>query len=342
MSRPLVADADDAVDRLGPLWERLRGAGVFVTGGSGFFGGWMLECLLRADERLDLGTTLTLLTRDAGRFRDRMPQVAGHPKVKFIEGDIRSTALSTPADYVLHMAAEPHGPGYAADPAGKTEVIVEGTRRVLSLAREAGAKRMLLVSSGAVYGPQPDHPRIPEDAPPTVEPDASRRAYVEGKRAAERDAIASGLPVVIARPFAFLGPRLPLEAGFAAGRFLAAAMQRRSLRVMHGAAVRSYLYSSDLAVWLWTILLKGAPGRVYNVGSEQPVTLTALALMIASMFRPPPDVERAAEVHGGHRYVPSTERARGELGLTESVPLPEAVRRFVHWHREVAVAPLGR
>jgi dTDP-glucose 4,6-dehydratase len=221
------------------------------------------------------------------------------------------------------------------------DVVVGGTHHVFAAGRSSGVGRALLISSGAVYGPQPAHERIPEDAGPADEPEPGRQAYAAAKAAAEFAALESGVGVVIARPFAFLGPHLPLGAGFAAGQFLDDALAGRPIRVADGTVVRSYLYAADLAAWLWTLLVAGRPGRAYNVGSEHAVTLTALAAMIAGTFRPPREIERGWHA-SGHRYVPDTRRAREELGLAETVSLPEAVRRTLRWHREAGRATPGR
>jgi dTDP-glucose 4,6-dehydratase len=102
-----------------------------------------------------------------------------------------------------------------------------------------------------------------------------------------------------------------------------------------GTNIRSYLYSADLAVWLWTLLLRGVPGRPYNVGSEHAVSLLELAGAIEAelgakgirvMQQPRPGA-------APDRYVPSTERARRELGLREQVGLGDIIRRTASWHR---------
>lgn len=334
----LARDLDAVLEPTGRLWEELRGARLFVTGGSGFFGRWVLESLAWAEGRHRLGTNVTVLTRDARRFRERLPQV----NCELIEGDVRTIpSIPGAVTHLIHMAAEPHGPRYALQPDDMHAIVVGGTHRVFTAARAAGVRRALLISSGAVYGPQPSHEKIPDDALPGEENDAARQAYSASKAAAEYAAMESQVPVAIARPFAFLGPHLPADTGFAAGRFIADAVAGRNVRVQDGTVVRSYLYAADLAVWLWTILLRGQPSRAYNVGSEHAITLKALAGLIAGAVRPLRDVE-CGWATTGHRYVPSTERARTELGLTETVSLPEAIRRTIRWHRETANAPPGR
>ena len=102
-----------------------------------------------------------------------------------------------------------------------------------------------------------------------------------------------------------------------------------------GTPCRSYLYAADLAIWLWTILVRGEAGRPYNVGSEAALSIGALARMVADMREPPLAVQIAGSPVAGAlsaRYVPSTQRGQAELGLRETVALHEALERTLAWH----------
>ena len=104
-----------------------------------------------------------------------------------------------------------------------------------------------------------------------------------------------------------------------------------------GTAFRSYLCAADLAIWLWTILFRGEPLRPYNVGSENAVCIAELAHMVAGARGP--DIEvlvSQARVPGAsaERYVPSTDRAREELRLKQTVDLQAAIRRTALWYSQ--------
>ena len=75
----LEQDLDDVLQQAAPVWSELRGARLFITGGTGFIGCWLLESLRHADQRLDLGVRATVLTRDPQAFRQKAPHLADHP-----------------------------------------------------------------------------------------------------------------------------------------------------------------------------------------------------------------------------------------------------------------------
>jgi dTDP-glucose 4,6-dehydratase len=214
----------------------------------------------------------------------------------------------------------------------------------LEFARQAGVKRFLYVSSGAVYGLQPPVlTRITEDyqgAPNTTIPQS---VYGTAKRAAEQlcslyNSVGS-LEVSIARAFAFVGPGQPLTGHFAVGNFIRDGINGGPIKVNgDGTPLRAYLYAADLAWWLWKILLEGTPGHAYNVGGDEIVSIRKLAETVAGCFSPclsvvvigHPDNEKNPE-----RYVPDIMRAERELGLSVRIPLKEALHRTITWYSSI-------
>lgn len=328
----MILDQDlDAVNAtLAPLWPRLAGARIFMTGGTGFIGRWMLEALARADCPVEL----VVLSRDPEAFAARAPHLAARFTLQ--RGDVTSfTATGRGFSHVIHAATDASAALNASDPRRMFDTIVTGTRRALDLARASGAGRFLFLSSGAVYGAQPPEiTHVGEDWHGGPDPRDPRSAYGEGKRAAEMlcaiYARQFGLDIVSARIFALLGPLLSLDIHFAAGNFIRDAMAGRTIRVEgSGQAVRSYLYAADLTVWLWTLLIAGKRGETYNLGSEEAVSIADLARRTAALLGGP-GVEILGRPDPGWnpgRYVPATAKLRRDLGVAPTVDLDAAIRR---------------
>jgi dTDP-glucose 4,6-dehydratase len=337
----LERDLSDILAMTDGLWPELRGAHLLITGATGFIGCWLLEALRHADLVHRLGIRVTALTRDPAAFRLKAPHLADYENFSFLRGDVRDFDIGNGRiSHLIHAATDTAGDLHQGNPRKLFDTIVDGTRRTLDVASANGVKRLLLLSSGAVYGPQPsDVEQIPENS--TDAPDCLniKNVYAEGKRAAEMlctiHGKQSGMDVMIARIFTLLGPYQALDVHFAAGNFILAAMQGKPVVVQgNGKPSRSYLYMSDLTTWLLHLLVRGKAGRAYNVGSDQTITIAMLAQRVASILGSG-DVRILGATDSGWnpgRYIPSTALVRDELNLSETVSLDEAIRRTALWN----------
>ena len=326
---PLRDDLDAILAASPQLWEPLRGKSLFLTGGTGYYGCWFLESFSHINAALDLRAHAAVLTRRPEAFAAKLPLVCADPAIRLVRGDIRTLdagdvrrQLGPEAperfEFIIHAAAETDTRLYESAPFAMLDTIVEGTRRTLEFARAAGTRRFLFASSGAVYGRQPEGmTHIPEEyaGGPDTASFNTLNVYAEAKRLAETlcagyNAV-HGLETVIARPFATIGPHLSLDWHFALGNFLADALAGRDIQIKgDGTPYRSYLYAADQALWLWTILLRGQPGRPYNVGSSDGRPLREVARIVAGMASPPLAVRIASKAdpaRAPERYVPDVE-----------------------------------
>ena len=325
-----------------PDWEQVRGGRLFVTGATGFFGIWLLETFAYANRALDLGASLVGLSRAPGRFLDKAPHVAELAGIHLHQGDLRDFVFPPgPFSHVVHVGTAPDA---RLAPSDILEIMTGGTRRTLALGASAGARRVLFVSSGAVYGTQPPGmTQLHEGYAGPLDPQGANYTYAMGKRLGEHEVLqfsrAHDVATTIARCFSFVGPHLPPDGPFAIGNFIRDGLRGQPIRVRNGVPYRSYLYMADLAIWLWTILFRGTPCRPYNVGSDREITIAALAKTVASVLpstmvtgsslasqvalpSSPPDERTMVP-----RYVPSIHRARTELGLQPLIVLEDAIRR---------------
>jgi len=336
----LQDDLIHVFDKVGHLWENFRGERLFITGGTGFFGKWLLETLLYANQQLDLGCRVTVLSRNPVAFAVSNPHLSDPALVSFVTGDVRDFVFPEGRyKYVIHASTDVVAPTDAVD---LFSSCVDGTRRVLDFARQARCTDFLLVSSGAVYGRQPDDMEtIPETYAGAPDIRNIRSAYGEGKRCSEWLTNAYGelyaFNVKIARCFAFVGPHLPLDKHFAIGNFIFDTLADKEIVIQgDGTAYRSYLYAADLAVWLWTILIRGVAGVVYNVGGDEAISIAGLAQRVTQLAGSHHEVKVMTPhdpANKPDRYIPDVNKAALDLGLTCEISLDEAIHRTLQWNR---------
>jgi nucleoside-diphosphate-sugar epimerase len=308
-----------------------RSRRLFVTGATGFVGRTLLDYLAESAQRHGADFEVTALSRDPSAFLGRFPRYAELRWLRFQAGDLADLGPSSQRfTDVLHAAADTHS---AADGAAWIEQIVGGTRKALAFAQSTGARRFLLTSSGAVYGPQPATlSHLPEDHGGAPSTDTLAGVYGQAKRVAEQLCTVyqqQGLQTVRARCFAFVGEHVPLDGPYAIGNFIRDALFNAQIAVKgDGTAVRSYLDGRDMAHWLLTMLLHGEAGAAYNVGSDQAITMAELAHTVAGCLAPgkPVVIEHGADAAAGRSvYVPGIAKA-ARLGLQVETPLDVAIR----------------
>jgi dTDP-glucose 4,6-dehydratase len=346
---------NSSIDRIMPFIPEesgLPGASFFITGGTGFIGTWLLKTLLRLNDARRLGISITVLSRNPGKFAKSCPEIFS--RVRMIHGDV--TEFDFPHGefaYVVHAATDTDAGTNRSAPIYLLDSIVLGTKRVMEFAARRGCRKLLYVSSGAVYGTLPENMSnvgesymgAPDAATPT-----GNCLYGGAKRAAEL--IASlyakqyGFEAKIARLFAFVGPYLPKDSHFAAGNFIADLIEERPIIIKgDGTPLRSYMYAADAALWMLKILYDAPGSRPYNVGSDVSLTIEDLAGMIAGLKRPRLEVKimRRSAYPQKDIYVPSVRRARDELGLELYFTLDEALRLTAEWRLNKNIAnPEGK
>lgn len=291
------------LEKTRPHWEQIQGQRLLITGGTGFFGRWLVESFLCINRRLNLNASITILSRNPERFLQAMKHLADDPALTLVLGDAETFVFpDEECSYIIH--ADYHG-----------------IKRVLSFAQQCNAKRLLLTSSGAIYEPG----------------DAYADEKIQAEALCTEAYRKTGLETVIARCFAFVGPHLPLDKHFAIGNFLGNALRQEPIHIQgDGRTIRSYMYAADLTIWLWVLLFAGQPDSPYDVGSPQAFTIQEVAHTVAHLIDPPLPVHIGAHssvMLKRNRYIPNLERAMEELGLSIYTDLETALQRTLTWYQ---------
>ncbi len=328
----------------------LRGQHIFLSGGTGILGTWLLELTKVLNEHHDFNLQITVFSRNARSFAVRWPHIGQQPWAQWQDGDIRYlTELPGDVRYIIHAAALTDRRLFASQPSAVAETNGLGTLRILRAANLLeDVQKFVLLSSGLVYGAQPwELPQIDEHFAGPLRSNEVNTAYAESKRFAEvlgQCAISeTKLPVVTLRPFAFVGPYQSLQLPWAVTDFIRDSFNGGPIRIMgDGVTVRSLMYASDYAFWVLAALARGRARETYNVGSAEPVDLLSLARTITRFFSPVPEIRtRVGQAgHDRNRLVPATAKIQEELGVSQTVSLEAALQRTIEWHRLMQAGPV--
>ena len=321
--------------------QRVVNSHVVLTGASGFIGKWLTLSFLHAREELGGDGELILNCRNSAPLQELLREAKFSRGYEILECDVRHFPEDIIQDETLliHAATPARATLNSENPLEMFDIIIEGQKRLLHLASMKKSVRFLFLSSGAVYGPQPmDLVGIPETWVGAPDVNNSSNAYHEGKRAAELIgniySSTSTLEFVSARLFAFLAPFLPLNEHFAAGNFIQDAVQRNPIQIKSGGgSIRSYQYSTDLCIWLWNLLVLADQGSVFNVGSDEAISIKGLANLVAQESKSDVSVKVLGKDNSTNlsRYVPDISRANEHHDLVNTVPAAVAIQRMYRW-----------
>ena len=270
-----------------------------------------------------------IVSRNPVVFYQACPQFSNLLGIRLVAGDVLHENVLASDKYIGEIDAIIHAAA-VLDPATAEDKIlsaaINGTRHVIALAKRVGCKKILFTSSGAVYGPSTSPSSEDDECMPST-------PYGKGKMAAERLLVASGLDVKLARCFSFTGKYLNRKIYYAIGNFIQNCLDGKPITINgDGTPLRSYLYADDLVEWLFAILERGQSGRPYNVGSDHALSILELAEKVRRVLGTNNEIIVKGKAEPGAKpsvYVPEIGRAQGELGLSVSVPVQEAIRRTV-------------
>ncbi|MCF7363428.1 NAD(P)-dependent oxidoreductase [Vibrio diazotrophicus] len=324
-------------EKLAPIFPMLSNKRIFITGGTGFFGKWILETINYLNFNNKLNISATVLSRNPESFKNKNFRLCNSVNISFIEGDVRDfdyKDIRQEFDYIIHAATDASATLNRNNPELMRSTIMDGITHIIGFAKNVQCKKILYTSSGAAYGPQPlSLDAMAEDFTENSNFNLND-AYSSAKKESEEILVnCDEFETVIARCFAFSGPYLPLDGTYAYGNFISNKLKNEDIKInSSGESIRTYLYAADLVIWLFTILIKGTDKAVYNVGSDEKISILDLAKKISND-------EIAVSVSGEtgigiSRYVPDISKAKSELGLDVYTSVDNSILKTVNFYRE--------
>ena len=309
---------------------------LLVTGGAGFIGSAFVRMVLATQPGARI-VNLDKLTY-AGNLENLTP-ISSHKDYRFVRGDIADQPLvesllaGEKIDAIVHFAAESHVDRSILSSKPFVETNVLGTLSLLDAARKAQLSRFVLVSTDEVYG----------DIDPPAEADEqfplrASSPYSASKAGADLLALSYvrtfGLNLSVTRasnnygPYQFPEKLIPL--------MISNALDEKPLPVYgDGQQVRDWLYVDDHCRAIWTVLEKGAPGEVYNIGGNCSLpNLDVVNRILALTGRPASLITTVADRPGhDRRYALTSAKMERELGWTPQMDFEKGLRLTIDWYR---------
>jgi len=309
---------------------------ITLLGGTGFIGMWLIEALHVYARNYSFSSKITVITRYPKNAHKIFVEELGF-KIKIIEFDfaVNSTDLEK-SDFFINGATPSQNKTGLLDNDSVYKSSVNASHSLIRSATKYGNKpKIVNLSSGIVYGPQDVSVRNQIEAPISKE-QLSYSGYLDAKIASElllSEAFEAGLVESISpRLYAFAGPGIVLDEHFAVGNFIRDGLQGNRIVIKgNPSTVRSYMYPTDLVIWILTALLKPTNLNT-NIGSEVPISMLELGNLISDMTS-----KKGVRILGENQeisnYVPSTSCFRQSYGVSEQISLSRGLENWIEWLR---------
>ena len=334
----ITADIAEVISRLGEDVKSLNNSTILITGGTGFFGRWLLQILSTLILKNKFKLEIYVVTRNPKRFLEENSDYSFNQNINFICGDVTNFTLpNIKIDCLIHMATTAASETFSGeDQLQKLDLLYRGTKNTLEQAVRASVRKVLFTSSGVAYGPSIGSP-FSEDMLQAPQSTLTSSALGEGKRLAEYlvnyYAEKGGYDYSIARCFSFYGPYLPLGIHYAIGNFVRDALFKDEIIVSgNGLQLRSYLYIADAWVWLLKMMIHPV-NQIGNVGSDKAISIGDLAAEVRDILSPAKQViilgeNRDIGNFSRDLYVPNNDKMRKSLGVSEWTPLVDGIKKM--------------
>jgi UDP-glucose 4-epimerase len=312
---------------------------ILITGGAGFIGSHLAEQLLKEGNKVVVIDNLsTGILQNIDSFKE-------HPDFEFVEGDIRNDKLIEPliekSEAVYHLAAAVGVRLIAEAPVHTIETNIGGTEIVLNAANKFG-KKVLIASSSEVYGKSESVPFREDDDIVLGSTSLSRWSYACSKAIDEFLGLAFyqqyGLGVIICRFFNTIGPRQTGRYGMVVPRFVQSALRNEPISIYGtGKQTRCFCYVADLIEAIISLMkCKEAAGKVYNIGSNEEISIEGLADKIIDMTGSKSkkqfisyEAAYGRPIEDMMRRLPSVERVKKAVGWEPKRSLAETLRVII-------------
>tara|TARA_B110000263_G_scaffold248409_1_gene263235 strand:- start:456 stop:1472 length:1017 start_codon:yes stop_codon:yes gene_type:complete len=332
-------DIDEVFALMGKDWDILKNSNILISGGTGFFGKSIVLSLIHANNLKNLNLKIYIIRRDENSHNHFEIVKDKYGIIKYIKSDIRhfkSTDLNI--NYIIHAATNSNREFIKNNPTSTLDTIVIGTKKLLEFSKtQEKLKSFLFISSGAVNSANRIHntPISENDIYP-MDTNDQLSSYSSGKKTAEKHLMEYqkkyNIPIKILRGFTFIGPQINLNQKLALTYLFNCFLNNKDINVLNPECKRSYMYTSDLVNWILKVMIYAKSGSIYNLGSNEEITIKDLAKKILKYNNKIKLIENMSTLND--YYVPDIKSIKKELGLEITVSLDESIKRLVEYYKE--------
>ena len=307
---------------------------ILITGCAGFIGSHLTEKLIKDNNKvIGIDNLFTGSKSNMASFFD-------NPEFIFIEHDIiEPIKINENIDAIYHLACPAAPIHYQKDPIKTIATAFDGTRNMLQLALEKGAK-ILYTSTSEVYGDPTEHPQT-ENYWGNVNPIGERSCYNEGKRAAESLTVSfrkqHNLDAKIVRIFNTYGPRMAKDDGRVIPNFINQALAGKLLTIYgDGGQTRSFCYVSDLVGGLTKMMNKSDCFGPINLGNPQEITMKDVAEKIIKLTNSASKLQNIPlPSDDPKKRKPDITLAQSELNWEPFIGLEEGLKETINYFKKI-------
>jgi nucleoside-diphosphate-sugar epimerase len=317
------------------LFDEYRNKRVTLLGGSGFIGKWILSTLIHSNENFHTNIDIFVVATNASKLKESYGEKVSAFTFKDLDlSQVDEKFYLPESDFFVHAATSTNPDIHANESESILSLAEKSTLGIIRSARiYQNVPRVIHLSSGIVY-PRSPKLELPIPESKLVYEKDIERTYKGAKISIERlisSSIAVGeIKAANPRLFAFSGPGIPTDKHFAIGNFMRDALLNRPIKITgNPCTIRSYMYPTDLVVWLLTIL--GDPQDVpLNIGNKDPVSLGQLALAISRLIQSTSIVVNQSPTLPDS-YFPKIDAATRIYGLENTMSLDEGLKRWMEF-----------
>ncbi|EGD39189.1 NAD-dependent epimerase/dehydratase family protein [Streptococcus sanguinis] len=286
----LQKDMEDLA-AVSPILRELSNVTVLVTGATGLIGRHCISALMALNDLYEANVRVVALVRNHKKAEALFQGFLHSENLQLVYADLLSDwQIEEDLDYIIHGASATDSSFFVEHPVETIDLAINGTKKLLDLAKNKQVRSMVYLSSLEVYGTtSPDASSISEKDYGYLDPTSVRSSYSESKRMAESLCVGYcyqyQVPVRMARLSQTFGPGVSYEDNRVFAQFARAVLEKRDIILRtKGETVRNYCYTKDAIEAIFYILLKGQAGQAYNVANkETAISIREMAEMVIEL-----------------------------------------------------------